>query len=94
MHWRHLLAAHSRDRKANGEISKGALTAEPPVPTRLKTPTRPPRSVLVHVRERAQSGHYYAFKKEKYAWLKCDDESIPQVTKAEVLKAHVYMLFY
>jgi len=51
-------------------------------------------SVLVHAGESAHTGHYYAFKKENSAWLKCDDNVITQVTEAEVLEEHAYILCY
>jgi ubiquitin carboxyl-terminal hydrolase 22/27/51 len=51
-------------------------------------------SVVVHVGQQIQNGHYLAFCRQDDTWFRFDDEMVSKSTAAEVLAQEAYLLFY
>ncbi len=51
-------------------------------------------SVVVHLGQQIQNGHYLAFCRQDDRWYKFDDEIVSVSTTDEVLRQEAYLLFY
>lgn len=51
-------------------------------------------AIIVHQGESNNSGHYYAFVRSGWRWLKFDDSSVTEVTWDTVIDEEAYLLFY
>ena len=51
-------------------------------------------NVIVHDGKQIENGHFFAFCRQGFRWLKFDDEIVSVSTMQEVLRQEAYLLFY